>query len=151
MKQATEPAQTGGITTKVASTVMRVSELDRSVNFYCDVFSCHVAIREPNTALLLTPDGFQIYLHSTGQSRRPRLAPIGIQYLMWATDTQTELQRITTRLRAHDQATYTYTENGVTFVEGCDPDDGRVIVAYPSPSRLPRELIASRLRGVVRP
>ena len=150
MKQATEPAQTGGVTTTVASTVMRVADLDRSVNFYRDVFCCRVALREPDTALLLTPDGFQIYLHSTGPSRRPRLAPIGIQYLMWATDSQAELERVTTRLRAHDPATYTYTENGLTFVEGCDPDHGRVIVAYPSPSRLPRELIASRLRGVVR-
>ena len=68
---------------------------------------------------------------------------------MWATDSQAELERVTSRLRAHDPATYTYTENGLTFVEGCDPDHGRVIVAYPSPSRLPRELIASRLRGVV--
>ena len=150
MTQAMEPAQTGGVTTTVASTVMRVADLDRSVDFYRDVFCCRVALREPDTALLLTPDGFQIYLHSTGPSRRPRLAPIGIQYLMWATDSQDELERVTTRLRAHDRATYTYTENGLTFVEGCDPDHGRVLVAYPSPSRLPRELIASRLRGVVR-
>jgi catechol 2,3-dioxygenase-like lactoylglutathione lyase family enzyme len=131
---------------------MRVADLDRSVNFYCDVFSCRVTLRESDTALLLTPGDFQIYLHSTGQSRRrPRLAPVGVQYLMWATDCQAELERITMRLRVHDPATFTHTENGVTFVEGCDPDDGRVIVAYPSPSRLPRELIASRLRGVVRP
>ena len=97
MKQATESAQTGGVTTTVASTVMRVAELDRSVDFYRDVFCCRVALREPDTALLLTPDGFQIYLHSTGPSRRPRLAPIGIQYLMWATDSQAELERVTAR------------------------------------------------------
>jgi len=151
MKHATGPAKAGAGTTTVASTVIRVADLDRSVNFYCDVFCCRVALREPTTALLLTPDGFQIYLHSTGPSRRPRLAPIGIQFLMWATDSQAELERLTARLQAHDQATYTYAENGVTFVEGCDPDHGRVIVAYPSPSRLPRELIASRLGGVVRP
>ena len=151
MKQATEPAQTGGVTTTVASTVMRVSDVDRSVDFYRDVFCCRVALRESDTALLLTPDGFQIYLHSsTGPWRRPRLASIGVEYLMWATDSQAELERVTSRLRAYDSATYTYTENGLTFVEGCDPDHGRVIVAYPSPSRLPRELIASRLRGVVR-
>ncbi len=150
MKQTTESAHTGAATTTVASTVMRVADLGRSVNFYRDVFCCRVALREPDTALLLTPDGFQIYLHSAGPSRRPRPAPIGIQHLMWATDSQAELDRVTARLRAYDSSTYTHTENGVTFVEGCDPDHGRVIVAYPSPSRLPRELIASRLRGVVR-
>jgi catechol 2,3-dioxygenase-like lactoylglutathione lyase family enzyme len=149
MKQTTEPAHTSAATTTVASTVIRVAHLDRSVNFYRDVFCCRVALREPDTALLLTPDGFQIYLHSTGPSRRPRPTPIGIQHLMWATDSQAELERVSTRLRAHDPSTYTHTEHGVTFVEGCDPDHGRVIVAYPSPS-LPRELIASRLRGVVR-
>jgi catechol 2,3-dioxygenase-like lactoylglutathione lyase family enzyme len=39
---------------------MRVSDLDRSVRFYRDVFCCQVALREPDAALLLTPDGFQI-------------------------------------------------------------------------------------------
>jgi catechol 2,3-dioxygenase-like lactoylglutathione lyase family enzyme len=150
MKQTTESAQTGAATTTVASTVMWVTDLDRSVAFYRDVFCCRVALREPDTALLLTPDGFQIYLHSAGPSRRPRQATIGIQHLMWATDSQAELDRVTARLRAYDPWAYTHTENGVTFAEGCDPDHGRVIVAYPSPSRLPRELIASRLRGVVR-
>lgn len=150
MKQATEPAQVGCVTTTVASAVMRVSDVDRSVNFYRDVFCCRVALHVPDTALLLTPDGFQIYLHSTGPSHRPGLASIGIEYLMWATDSQAELERMTDRLRAHDPATYVYTENGLTFVEGCDPDGDRVIIAYPSPARLPRELIASRFRGVVR-
>lgn len=140
----TEVAQSKRIAAKVASTVIRVSELDRSVNFYCDVFSCHVALREPDTALLLTPDGFQIYLSAKGPSRRAGTAAVGVQYLMWATDRESELERIAQRLRAHDRATYTHTENGVTFVEGSDPDRGRVIVAYPSPSQLPRQLIASR-------
>ena len=100
MNRTTEPAHTDGVTTTVALTMMRVADLDRSVNFYCDVFSCHVTLRESDTALLLTPGGFQIYLHSTGPSWRPRLAPIGIQHLMWATDSEAELERVTTRLRA---------------------------------------------------
>ena len=148
MKYTTRKSKNVGTTT-VASAVMRVTDLDRSVNFYRDVFGCRVALREPETALLLGRDGFQVYLHSTGPSWRQRI-PNGFQYLMWATDSHAELERVTARLRRYDSATYTYSENGVTFVEGCDPDRGRVIVAYPSPSRLPRALIASRLRGVVR-
>jgi catechol 2,3-dioxygenase-like lactoylglutathione lyase family enzyme len=151
MDRATDLTQITGITTKVASSVMRVSDLDRSVNFYCDVFSCRVTIHEPDMALLLAPNGFQLYLHSTQRSRRPGVDSRGVEYLMWATDSETELEQITQRLRAHDPATYSHTENGLTFVEGCDPDGGRVIVAYPSPSRLPRELIAARLRGTLRP
>ena len=30
-------------------------------------------------------------------------------------------------------ATYTHVENGVTFVDGCDPGHGRVVLAYPGP------------------
>ena len=73
---------------RVASSVMRVSDLDRSVRFYRDVFHCHVALREPDAALLLAPDGFQIYLNSKGQTRRHGVGPGGVQYLMWATDSE---------------------------------------------------------------
>ncbi len=36
---------------------------------------------------------------------------------------------IAERLRRYDSAAYTHTEGGVTFLEGCDPDGGRIIVA----------------------
>jgi len=143
----TTATQTTKAAARVASSVMRVSDLDRSVRLYCDVFCCHVAIREPDAALLLTPDGFQIYLYSKGTFRRLGVGTGGVQYLMWATDSEAELQRIRRRLLAYDPATYTHVDDGVTFVEGCEPDHSRVIVAYPGPNLLPRELIASRFRG----
>ena len=146
----TQPGKAIGVTAKVASSLMTVSDLNRSVDFYCDVFLCQVAVQEQDTALLLAPDGFQLYLHSKGPSRRPRIGATGVKYLMWATDSQAELQRISQRLRAYDAAAFSYTENGVTFVEASDPDHGRVIVAYPSPRQLPREVIAPRLRGRLR-
>jgi catechol 2,3-dioxygenase-like lactoylglutathione lyase family enzyme len=142
-----QPGLASGVTATVASSLMTVSDLARSVSFYCDVFGCRVALHEQDTALLLTPGGFQIYLHSKGPARRPRIGACGVRYLMWATDSQAELLRISQRLLAYDVATFSYTENEVTFVEGCDPDGGRVIVAFPSPSQLPREVIAPRLRG----
>ncbi len=56
---------------KVASSVMQVANLDRSVSYYCDVFSCRVALRERDATLLLTPDDFQIYMYvQKGASRR---------------------------------------------------------------------------------
>ncbi len=136
-----------GIAVEVASCVIRVSELDRSLKFYCDVFSCKVLIQELDMALLLAPNGFQLYLHADLRFRHRGPGAIGVQYLMWATDNESDLQRITQRLRAYDVAAYSYTQGGVTFVEGCDPDKERVIVAYPSPRQLPREVIAKRLRG----
>jgi hypothetical protein len=55
--------------------------------------------------------------------------------------------RITDRLRAYDSAVYSHTVEGMTILEGIDPDGLRVIVAYPTPRRLPRTAIAQRLRG----
>ena len=140
-------ADVAGTAVRVASAVVHVSDLDRSVKFYCNVFSCSVALRESDAALLLAPGGFQIYLYAKAPARRPHVSDTGVQYLMWATDSETELRHITQRLTAYDAATYTHVENGITFVEACDPDDGRVIVAYPGPAMLPRESIVPRFRG----
>jgi hypothetical protein len=74
-----------------------------------------VVIRESDTALLLTPNGFQIYLHAKRSFRRHAAGATGVQYLMWATESEPDLQRISQRLRAYDTAVYTHTENGVTF------------------------------------
>jgi len=60
------------ISAHVASCVIRVRELDPSLKFYCDVFSCNVAVREADMALLVAPNGFHIYLHAP--SRRGRAA-----------------------------------------------------------------------------
>jgi catechol 2,3-dioxygenase-like lactoylglutathione lyase family enzyme len=51
------------INVTVASCVVRVTDLDRSVDFYRDIFSCRVAVQSDDMALLLTSKGFQIYLH----------------------------------------------------------------------------------------
>ena len=135
------------ISAHVASAVIRVSDLDRSLRFYCDVFSCRVLIHAADTALLLAPNGFQLYLQARDWLHRRRASAVGVQYLMWAADSQSDLARIRQRLHTYDTAVFTHTENGITFLEGCDPDGARVIVAHPGPRRLPRTIIAERLRG----
>jgi catechol 2,3-dioxygenase-like lactoylglutathione lyase family enzyme len=135
------------ISVDVVSTVVRVRELDRSLKFYCDVFSCRVVVREADMALLLTPKGFEIYLLQKDELHTHGAGALGVHYLMWATDSQSAMQRITDRLRAYDSAVYSHTVEGMTILEGIDPDGLRVIVAYPTPRRLPRTAIAERLRG----
>lgn len=135
------------ISSHVASCVIRVCDLDRSVEFYCDVFSCTVALRDTDMALLLAPNGFQLYMHARSSFHHRGMNTLGCQYLMWATEAESDLTLIAERLRGYDSAAYTHTEGGVTFLEGCDPDGGRIIVAHPSPRQLPRTLIAERLRG----
>ncbi|MDI9960809.1 VOC family protein [Rhodococcus sp. IEGM 1237] len=117
------------------------------MSYYCDVFTCRVALREREAALLLTPDDFQIYMYVQKDASRPNISNIGVRYVMWSADTEEELARIGARLRAYDASTFTQVVGGVTFVDGCDPDGIRVIVAYPSPEQLPRELIAPRFHG----
>ena len=133
---------------RVASAMLRVSNLRQSMRFYGDVFGFHVIVHEHDVALLSAPSGgFLLYLNSIDPSRRHDLGTIGVEFLVWATDNRAELDAIASRLKAHDPAVFVHTENDVTFVEACDPDKVRVVVAYPSPDRLPRQVIASVLRG----
>ena len=67
------------ISAHVASCVIRVSDLKRSLKFYCDVFSCRVAIREADMALLLAPNGFQVYLHARRSFHRRGGGTLGVR------------------------------------------------------------------------
>lgn len=69
------------INVNITSCVMRVSDLDRSADFYRDVFSCRVAVRADDMALLLTPKGFQIYLHVKEPFRQRGVGVMGVQHL----------------------------------------------------------------------
>jgi hypothetical protein len=60
---------------------------------------------------------------------------------------EAELQRIEQRLRTHYPSTYTNTLNGITFVDGVDPAEHRVLITYPTPEQLPREVIDRRFRS----
>ncbi|MGF6882855.1 catechol 2,3-dioxygenase-like lactoylglutathione lyase family enzyme [Nocardia sp. GAS34] len=126
--------------------LMRVSDLDRSVNFYCDVFECHIAIHEPDAALLLTPGGFQIYLRTRQAGRARGINDVGVEEIIWSVDSEEELQRIEQRLSTRYPSTYSNTLNGVSFVDSIDPDGIRVLVTYPTPEQFPPAVIDRRFR-----
>ncbi|MFE2995254.1 VOC family protein [Nocardia sp. NPDC059246] len=131
---------------RITSCLMRVSDLDRSANFYCYVFECHIAIHEPEAALLLTPGGFQIYLRTRQAGRARGINDVGVEEIIWSVDNEEELQRIEQRLRTRYPSTYSNTLNGVSFVDGVDPDGTRVLVTYPTPEQFPCEVIDRRFR-----
>ena len=58
---------------------------------------------------------------------------MGVEQIIWSAGSEAELQRIEQRLRTHYPSTYTNTLNGITFVDGVDPDEHRVLIA----TRLP--------------
>ncbi|RAL31624.1 VOC family protein [Rhodococcus sp. AQ5-07] len=132
---------------KVSSSMMHVRDLDRSVQFYRDVFSCTTGLRTPDSALLLTPDGFQIYMHAKSAFRPVDAGVTGVLYIMWSTDSEDEFTQIAERMRVHDASASVSTSDGLTLLDGRDPDGIRIVIAYPSPTQFPREVIAARFRG----
>jgi len=121
----------------------------RSDDFYRDIFSCRVAVQSDDMALLLTSKGFQIYLHVNEPFLARNFGVLGVQHLVWSTDSESDLEQIGQRLQAYDPATYTHTDaaTGLTFLDACGPDAERIIITHSSPRELPRTAIADRLRN----
>lgn len=73
-----------------------------------------------------------------------------MQYLMWAVETAAALVDLEQAIKhrgGSPSRTYTYASGGVSFLKSHDPDGIRILVAYPSPERLPRSLIANHLHA----
>jgi len=134
-----------GAAARVTSSVLFVSRLDRSIEFYRQVFSCSVSIRENEAALLLAPDGFQIYLIARGTRAEHPSGGIGLQHLIWAVDSDAALRDIAQALQDRVGRTHGYSSGGVSFLEARDPDGIRILVAHPSPDTLPRSVVGARL------
>ena len=130
---------------RVTSSVIFVSDTDRSVDFYRDVFACEVTIQKPEAALLLAPGGFQIYLIGRSARTPHPSGGIGPQYLIWAVNSADDLQELEQALQDTGRYIDTYTSGGVTFLRGRDPDGIRILMAHPGPDKLPRSVIGAQL------
>lgn len=128
----------------VSSSVLYVANLARSVDFYSRIMHCTPSVSNHNAALLLTADGFQLYIVQVGPKTVHTLDGIGNGGLMWSVETAEELAAVEAVLRAEGYHVDTHTDDGVTFVQARDPDHLRVIVATPAPGALPRTSIAPR-------
>jgi catechol 2,3-dioxygenase-like lactoylglutathione lyase family enzyme len=134
-----------GYPAKPASSVLYVSELDRSVTFYRDLFGCEVTLRSAEAALLLTTEGFQLYIIERGRHAQRHPSGLGFHLLMWATDNQKDLENLKQALQETGNYVDTHTAGDVTFVEGRDPDGLRVVIAHPDPAQQPRSVFDSHL------
>jgi catechol 2,3-dioxygenase-like lactoylglutathione lyase family enzyme len=130
---------------RVRSSVLFVSRLDRSIAVYRDVFSCEETIRDLGAALLLAPDGFQIYLIERGDRAEHPCGGIGCQYLVWAVDDVDELRELERIIQRRESQTRVHTSGGVSFLATRDPDGIRILIAQPSPARLPRSVLGAHL------
>jgi hypothetical protein len=129
---------------RLASAVMFVQELGRSVSFYRDLLAMDVRIRDDTAALLVGPDGFQLYLRSMGSGAQHPLGHVGIQYLIWTADGEDDLRRCE-RLLARSGHVTSQTVDGITVVEGRGPDDVPIVVTYPGPDQAPGHKIPPRI------
>jgi catechol 2,3-dioxygenase-like lactoylglutathione lyase family enzyme len=130
---------------KLASAVMFVTELDRSVAFYSELLAWDVAVRDDPVALLASPDGFQLYLLGRGPNTPHPLGQVGIQYLLWTADDEDDLRRCERVLKAQSAQVTTQTGDGFTVVEGRGPDNVPVLVTYPGPDEAQRHRIKQRI------
>ena len=139
--------QVGGHPLQLASAVMFVSELDRSVAFYREFLGWDVTVHNESVALLVSTDGYQLYLRTKGTRAQHPLGQIGLQYLIWTARDEEDLDRSEQILRKFSTQVTRQTIDGFTLVEGQGPDRVPVMVTYPGPDKAPRHEIVQRIYG----
>ena len=130
---------------RLATAVMFVTELERSVAFYRELLGWPVTVRDNTAALLVGPDGFQLYLRSMGKNAQHPLGHVGIQYLIWTAEDEADLRRCERILRAQSRHVSSQDGDGFSLVEGRGPDNVPVLVTFPGPDQAPRHLIMQRI------
>jgi len=126
---------------------MFVHDLDRSVAFYADVLALEVADRSPTAALLSSAGGAGLILRAMGGVASHPLGSVGVQYVVWTAAGEEDLARCERALAGRGAHRGTRSQNGVTLVEGRDPDDMVVMVSHPGPDRLPLRELPVRIYG----
>ena len=132
---------------RVGSVIMFVQDLDRSVSFYGDVLALEVADRSPTAALLSSANGTSLILRAMGHMAPHPLGSVGVQYVAWTAAGEEDLARAGRALAAHGAHRETRHHEGVTLVEGRDPDSIPVLICYPGPDQRPLRKLPARIYG----
>jgi catechol 2,3-dioxygenase-like lactoylglutathione lyase family enzyme len=132
---------------RLGSVVVFVQDLHRSVRFYTDVLELDVVDRSPTAALLRSSGGAQLVLRAMGQNAAHALGSVGVQYVIWTAAGKEDLDRCERLLKKRSAHRQTHTVATVTVVEGYDPDDITVMIAYPGPDEAPQHHLSARMYG----
>jgi catechol 2,3-dioxygenase-like lactoylglutathione lyase family enzyme len=132
---------------RLTSVVIFVHDLDPSVAFYRDVLGLEVADRSTTAALLHNAVGTQLVLRAMGPGVGRALGAVGVQYVVWTVPAKDDLDQCERALRDRGAHQETRSDDGVTVVEGRDPDDIRLVIDYPGPDQAPLHKLPARIYG----
>jgi catechol 2,3-dioxygenase-like lactoylglutathione lyase family enzyme len=132
---------------RLSSVVIFVHSLDRSVDFYADILGLEVVDRSTTAALLSNAVGTQLVLRAMGPGVSRALGAVGVQYVVWTAAGKQDLDRCEQALRGRAAHRDTRSGDGVTVVEGRDPDDIVLVVIYPGPDEVPLKQLPTRIYG----
>ena len=124
---------------RLSAAVVFVRNLDRSLKFYTEVLGLAVVDRSP-TAVLLGDEnggdgGAQLVLRAFGENATHPLGALGVQYLIWMTDSRDDLDRRAALLQQRSAYKETHSHGDSITIEGRDPDDLVVMIGYRPPGQ----------------
>jgi catechol 2,3-dioxygenase-like lactoylglutathione lyase family enzyme len=130
---------------RLSTAVMFVHDLDASIAFYSDVLQMTVTVRQVTAALLVNAVSSQLYLRQMGERTPHPLGAIGVQYVIWTASSAADLDRCEGAMNEHCRHVSRRAIDGVTFLEGEDPNGVTVVIAHPGPDQSARHAIMQRV------
>jgi len=115
---------------RIGGAVVFVRNAARSRDFYRDVLGLDVELDAADATLLAGDGGTKLALREL--PRAPRvMGGIGVQYVAWVVADAEALEHAQQALTTRGDLINSSTDNGVTVVEGRDPDGIRVVIVHP--------------------
>src|SRR6266511_1899242 len=130
---------------RIASAVVFVSDLRRSLGFYQPLLRYAITVEDVDAALLAGLDGSQLYLRQVSDNRARGTGGIGVRWVAWTAGGARDLDRCADLLKERGAYERQDTSEGITVLEGRDPDGLPVLITYPGPDQAPRHMIHPRI------
>ncbi len=113
--------------------VINVAELDRSIDFYCEVLGCTVLTKQEQLAVVDVPGSERtqvLVLRALGTSPMGGARHVGLRSFVLEVDSADQLERIATGLEARNALIRRHEHSKWTAVVGSDPDEVAVTVTW---------------------